>query len=329
MTVDEESQLVSHVGRCRPGSRSSTRPDDPRPMHSGIPTTLEPLGCGLWPQFYASPCQCSEGRENIDPRAALGNLLICEGLYPRPAFPMIVSGRCAHAEEIDMRVLVIEDDEETAEFIAQGLGDEGHMVAIARDGDCGLSQALSGGHDVLVVDRMVPRRDGLTLVTMLRAENINTPILFLSTLSGIDDRVLGLDAGGDDYLVKPFALAELQARVNALGRRAREDRPTRIRVGALELDLIAHAATWAGRNLDLLPREFALLEYFARHADQLVTKSMLLEHVWGFRFDPKTSLVETHLSRLRIKLEQVRAGNLIQTIRGGGYRLHVATASPE
>jgi two-component system OmpR family response regulator len=228
-----------------------------------------------------------------------------------------------------MRVLVIEDDEDTAEFIAQGLGDEGHMVDIARDGDFGLSQALSGDHDVLVVDRMIPCRDGLTLVTMLRAENINTPILFLSTLSGIDDRVLGLDAGGDDYLVKPFALAELQARVNALGRRAREDRPARIRVGALELDLIAHAATWDGRNLDLLPREYALLEYFARHADQLVTKSMLLEHVWGFRFDPKTSLVETHLSRLRIKLEQVRAGNLIQTIRGGGYRLHVATTSPE
>ena len=228
-----------------------------------------------------------------------------------------------------MRVLVIEDDEDTAEFIAQGLGDEGHMVEIARDGDFELSQALSGDHDVLVVDRMIPCRDGLTLVTMLRAENINTPILFLSTLSGIDDRVLGLDAGGDDYLVKPFALAELQARVNALGRRAREDRPTRIRVGALELDLIAHAATWDGRNLDLLPREYALLEYFARHADQLVTKSMLLEHVWGFRFDPKTSLVETHLSRLRIKLEQVRAVNLIQTIRGGGYRLHVATTSPE
>jgi two-component system OmpR family response regulator len=228
-----------------------------------------------------------------------------------------------------MRVLVIEDDEDTAEFIAQGLGDEGHMVEIARDGDFGLFQALSGDHDVLVVDRMIPCRDGLTLVTMLRAEDINTPILFLSTLSGIDDRVLGLDAGGDDYLVKPFALAELQARVNALGRRAREDRPTRIRVGALELDLIAHAATWGGRNLDLLPREYALLEYFARHADQLVTKSMLLEHVWGFRFDPKTSLVETHLSRLRIKLEQVRAGNLIQTIRGGGYRLHVATTSPE
>jgi two-component system OmpR family response regulator len=143
---------------------------------------------------------------------------------------------------------------------------------------------------------------------MLRAENINTPILFLSTLSGIDDRVLGLDAGGDDYLVKPFALAELQARVNALGRRAREDRPTRIRVGALELDLIAHAATWDGRNLDLLPREYALLEYLRASADQLVTRGMLLEHVWGFRFDPKTSLVETHLSRLRIKLEASTGG---------------------
>src|SRR5690242_17517772 len=226
-----------------------------------------------------------------------------------------------------MWVLVIEDDDATAEFISQGLREDGHVVEIAREGDTGFAHALGTNYDVLVVDRMLPHHDGLSIVSTLRARGIDTPVLFLSTLAGIDDRVTGLDAGGDDYLVKPFALAELQARVNALGRRTRED--TRLRVGVLEIDLLAHTATWNRRDLDLNPREYALLAYFARHADQLVTKSMLLEQVWGFRFDPKTSIVETHLSRLRAKLEQVRAGNLIQTIRGGGYRLHVATTSPE
>jgi two-component system, OmpR family, response regulator len=219
-----------------------------------------------------------------------------------------------------MRVLVIEDDEETAKFIAQGLGDDGHVVEIANNGDTGLAQAIGSNYDVLVVDRMLPHQDGLSIVSTMRDRGIGTPVLFLSTLAGIDDRVTGLDAGGDDYLVKPFALAELQARVNALSRRTRED--TRLAVGVLEVDLLAHTATWNRRDLDLNPREYSLLAYFARHADQLVTKSMLLEQVWGFRFDPKTSIVETHLSRLRAKLEQAGACNLIQTVRGGGYRLH-------
>lgn len=220
-----------------------------------------------------------------------------------------------------MRILVIEDDAATAEFVAAGLEGQGHVVEVARDGDAGLARAEAGGHDLLVVDRMLPGRDGLGLVAELRARGGDVPVLFLSTLAGIDDRVTGLDAGGDDYLTKPFALVELLARVNALGRRVREDRPTRLRVGPLEIDLLARAAAWSGCDIELQPRELELLVYLARNAGQLVTKGMLLEHVWGFDFDPRTSVVETHLSRLRGKLERAGAFDLVQTVRGAGYVL--------
>jgi two-component system OmpR family response regulator len=220
-----------------------------------------------------------------------------------------------------MRILLIEDDVATAAHVRDGLEEDGHDIEVAGDGDTGLASALAGRHDVLVVDRMLPGRDGLSLVAELRARGIAVPTLFLSTLAGIDDRVSGLEQGGDDYLVKPFALSELVARVNALGRRARDQRATRQHVGDLELDLLARTASWAGRELELNRREFELLSYLARHAGQLVTRKMLLEQVWGFHFDPRTTVVETHLSRLRGKLERAGIENPIVTVRGAGYTL--------
>jgi len=220
-----------------------------------------------------------------------------------------------------MRILVVEDDAATAEFVAGGLAEQGHEVEVAADGAGGLARALEGGYELLIVDRMLPGGDGLGVVARLRAAGSEVPVLFLSTLAGIDDRVTGLEAGGDDYLVKPFALPELLARVGALGRRARDARPTRLAAGALEIDLIDRTARWDGRDLGLIPRELELLVYLARHAGQPVTKGMLLEHVWGFTFDPRTSVVETHLSRLRAKLERAGAADLVRTVRGVGYLL--------
>jgi two-component system OmpR family response regulator len=221
-----------------------------------------------------------------------------------------------------MKILLIEDDSETAAYLMGGLREHGHVVDRAADGREGLFMATTGPYDVLIVDRMLPGFDGLSLVKVARAANVRTPVLFLTTLAGIDDRVRGLDAGGDDYLVKPFAFSELLARVHALGRRPPlSDSPTLLRVGDLELDLQRRAAARAGRRIDLQPKEFRLLEYLMRHAGQVVTRTMLLEQVWDFHFDPKTSVVETHISRLRSKVDKGFALELIHTARGAGYCL--------
>jgi two-component system, OmpR family, response regulator len=221
-----------------------------------------------------------------------------------------------------MRILTIEDDAQTLALLVSGLEGAGHTVTRARDGHEGLAQASAASHDVLIVDRMLPGRDGLDLVRTLRRSGIHTPVLFLTTMSGIDDRVEGLEAGGDDYLVKPFALAELLARVHALGRRAsRASGTTVLRAADLEMDLIARTVRRAGRAIELQPREFALLEFLMRNADLVVTRRQLLENVWDFHFDPRTNIVETHMSRLRAKLDDV-GGSLIQTVRGAGYVLH-------
>jgi two-component system, OmpR family, response regulator len=218
-----------------------------------------------------------------------------------------------------MRILVIEDDPETAEYVHQGLQDEGHAIEIAADGRAGLFRAAGEEWDLLVVDRMLPGLDGLALVRTLRAGGIQTPVLFLTTMGGIDDRVTGLNAGGDDYLVKPFAFAELAARINALGRRpARQAAATVLRVADLELDQLARTVHRAGRKIALQPREFRLLEYLMQHANQVVTRTMLLEQVWDFHFDPRTNIVESHISRLRSKIDAGSA-SLIHTIRGAGY----------
>jgi len=220
-----------------------------------------------------------------------------------------------------LKILLVEDDRETSDVLAQGLRDEGHGVDVAADGRRGLDLAAAEW-DLLIVDRMLPGLDGLTLVQKMRGRGDRTPVLFLSTMSGVDDRVTGLQAGGDDYLVKPFVFAELVARVNALGRRRfSAERQSRLVVADLELDLIARRVVRAGSEIDLQPREFRLLEYLMRNPGQVVTRSMLLEKVWDFHFDPHTNVVETQISRLRTKVDKGHPVALIQTIRSVGYCL--------
>ena len=227
-----------------------------------------------------------------------------------------------------MKVLVIEDDADTASYVTRGLHEHGHLADHAPDGRDGLLMAGGGGYDVLVVDRMLPGIDGLGLVRTLRGAGVKAPVLFLTALRGVGDRVQGLEAGGDDYLVKPFAFAELLARLNALARRPPlSDVPTTLAVADLELDLLRRTAIRGGERVELQPREFRLLEFLLRHAGRVVTRTMLLEGVWDFHFDPRTNIVETHISRLRGKLS--RGGQdpeLIHTIRGSGYVLRAPGA---
>ncbi|GGF43337.1 DNA-binding response regulator [Aliidongia dinghuensis] len=221
-----------------------------------------------------------------------------------------------------MKILLIEDDAETADHLAEGLVDEGHDVAVAPDGRKGLMRAVDEAWDLMIVDRMLPGLDGLGLVKMLRGGGIETPILFLTTMSGIEDRVQGLNAGGDDYLVKPFAFPELAARVLALGRRPRsQPASTMLRVGDLEMDLLGRQVRRGPHEIGLQPREFRLLEYLMRHAGQTVTRTMLLANVWDYHFDPRTNVVESHISRLRGKVDKGFRDELIHTVRGEGYCL--------
>jgi two-component system OmpR family response regulator len=224
-----------------------------------------------------------------------------------------------------MKVLVVEDDAETSAYVARGLKEQGHSVDVAADGRDGLFLALDQSFDVVVMDRMLPGMDGLSLVKSLRAGGVDTPVIFLTAIGGVGDRVAGLEAGADDYLVKPFSFSELNARVNALGRRP----PFRaeaavLQVGPLELNRLQRSARLGERALDLKPKEFALLEYMMLNAGRVVTRTMLLEHVWDFHFDPKTTIVETHISRIRAKIEAERgegAAPQILTVRGAGYML--------
>ena len=222
-----------------------------------------------------------------------------------------------------MKVLVIEDDEETADYIRRGLVERGHVVDVIGDGRTGLLMASTTPYDVLVVDRMLPGLDGLSVVKTLRGAGADTPILFLTTLGGVDDRVEGLNAGGDDYLVKPFAFSELMARLDALGRRPPlKGEDTVLVAGDLKMDLLGRSVTRAGAAIELQPREFKLLEVLLRNKGRAVTRTMLLEQVWDFHFEPKTSVVETLISRLRTKLDKPFARELIQTVRGVGYTIH-------
>jgi two-component system, OmpR family, response regulator len=224
--------------------------------------------------------------------------------------------------ELPLRILLVEDDAETSAWIAHGLCEQGHLVQRCSHGNDGLHHALTEPLDLLIVDRMLPGLDGLSLIKRLRASGVQTPVLFLTTLDGINDRVEGLNAGGDDYLSKPFAFAELIARVAALGRRPPTcSVRTRIAVANLEIDLLARTVRRGSRQLELQPREFRLLEYLARHADQVVTRTMLLENVWDLYFDPRTNVVESHISRLRSKIDKEHGPPLIHTVRGAGYCL--------
>jgi two-component system, OmpR family, response regulator len=223
-----------------------------------------------------------------------------------------------------LKLLLIEDDEETAQFLATGLRKAGYWVELARDGLTGLSLARTRAHDVAVVDRMLPELDGLSVVKTLRAEGLEIPILFLTALDGIRDRVDGLEAGADDYLVKPFALPELIARVGALSRRTKRvgaEVQTILRAADLELDTLTQTTARAGRSIELQPQEYRILEYLVRNAGKVVTRKMLLENVWQLHFDPKTNIVESHMSRLRTKLDRDFDIPAIRTIRGEGYLL--------
>ena len=221
-----------------------------------------------------------------------------------------------------MHILLIEDDRQAADYLVRGLTETGHVVEHASDGEDGLHLALSGRYDCLIVDRMLPKRDGLAVVRMLRADGRDTPVLVLSALGEVDDRVQGLRAGGDDYLVKPYAFTELLARLDALVRRQRPaEVPHVLRVGDLELDLHLHRVTRAGRPIRLQPRELRLLEYLMRHAGQVVTRTMLLEQVWDLHFDPQTNVIDTQISRLRGKIDRGFERPLLHTLRGIGYKL--------
>ncbi len=221
-----------------------------------------------------------------------------------------------------MRILVAEDDSVIAEFVAQGLREAGFVVDVAATGPDGLRKALDVGYDAAVIDVMLPGLDGLALIEQLRAKKVHTPVLILSARHTVDDRVRGLQAGGDDYLTKPFAFAELLARVQALLRRSGgTPEITRLAVGDLSLDLLSRKVERAGRTLDLRPREFALLEYLMRHPGRVLSKTMILSHVWGYSFDPGTNVVDVLVSRLRDKVDEGFASRLIHTVRGAGYVL--------
>ncbi|MGV8953660.1 MAG: response regulator [Cypionkella sp.] len=222
-----------------------------------------------------------------------------------------------------MRILVVEDDKRTSDYVAKGFAEAGHVIDVLANGRDALAHATREPYDVLVVDRLLPGMDGLSLVRALRASGVTAPVLFLTAVGGIDDRVEGLEAGADDYLVKPFAFSELLARLNALARRPpAQQEKTRLTVLDLELDLIRHSCRRGGDSIDLLPREFALLEYLMRNEGRVVTRTMLLERVWEFHFDPQTSVVETHISRLRAKVDKPFAQPLLHTVRNVGYSMH-------
>jgi two-component system OmpR family response regulator len=221
-----------------------------------------------------------------------------------------------------MRILIIEDDDQTADYMLKGLSEAGHVVDRAGDGRDGLYMASSGEYDAVILDRMLPQLDGLKVLEALRAANIHTPVLILSALGQVDDRVTGLRAGGDDYLTKPFAFSELLARVESMTRRRAANAPeTRLSVGDLTLDRLSRKVTRAGQSIDLQPREFQLLEFLMRHAGQVVTRTMLLEGVWDYHFDPQTNVIDVHMSRLRQKVDKNFDTALIQTVRGAGYML--------
>ena len=224
-----------------------------------------------------------------------------------------------------MKILVVEDDRETSAYLVKGLSESGYTVDRAADGREGLFLASSGGYDVIVLDRMLPGMDGLTMLGALRAAEIRTPALILSALGSVDDRVKGLRAGGDDYLVKPFAFSELLARVETLLRRgAAPAATTRLRVADLELDLLTRSVKRGGKTIELLPREFRLLEYLMRNAGHVVTRTMLLEDVWDYHFDPQTNVIDVHVSRLRQKIDKAFDRPLLHTVRGAGYSLRAA-----
>jgi len=221
-----------------------------------------------------------------------------------------------------MRILIVEDDRDAASWLVKGLTEAGHIADHAADGEDGLNMAREKVHDVIIVDRMLPKLDGLTLIRRLRDEGIQAPVLILSALGDVDEKVKGLRAGGDDYLARPYSFAELLARVEGLARRsASEPQQTRLSVLDLEMNLLARTVTRAGKPILLQPREFKLLEYLMRNAGHVVTRTMLLENVWDYHFDPQTNVIDVHISRLRTKIDKGFPEPMLQTVRGAGYMI--------
>jgi len=226
----------------------------------------------------------------------------------------------AQPDRVTMRLLIIEDDRDAADYLVKAFREVGHVADAAHDGDDGLALALDNPYDVLIVDRMLPKRDGLSVIGELRKKHIETPALILSALGQVDDRVKGLRAGGDDYLPKPYSFSELLARVEVLSRRrGGRNEETELRVGDLYLDRLSHSVRRGTEEIVLQPREFRLLEYLMRHAGQVVTRTMLLENVWDYHFDPQTNVIDVHISRLRSKIDKGFAQPLLHTVRGAGY----------
>lgn len=220
-----------------------------------------------------------------------------------------------------MRLLIIEDDRDAADYLVKAFREVGHVAEAAHDGEDGLARALATPYDVLIVDRMLPKLDGLAVIGTLRAKGIETPALILSALGQVDDRVKGLRAGGDDYLPKPYSFSELLARVEVLARRRGSKEETELRVGNLHLDRLSHSVRRGDDEITLQPREFRLLEYLMQHAGQVVTRTMLLENVWDYHFDPQTNVIDVHISRLRSKIDKGFSQPLLHTIRGTGYMI--------
>src|SRR4051812_21499959 len=228
----------------------------------------------------------------------------------------------AGVQHTPMRLLIIEDDRDAAEYLVKAFREVGHVADWSADGEDGLAMASDGAYDVLVVDRMLPKRDGLSVISALRAQKLETPVLILSALGQVDDRVKGLRAGGDDYLPKPYSFAELLARIEVLARRrGGRGEETSYRVADLELDRLSHSVRRGTTEIDLQPREFRLLEYLMKHAGQVVTRTMLLENVWDYHFDPQTNVIDVHISRLRSKIDKGFAQPLLHTVRGAGYMI--------
>ena len=234
------------------------------------------------------------------------------------------AGRAADAQpdRVTMRLLIIEDDRDAAEYLVKAFREVGHVADSAIDGEDGLAMALDGQYDALIVDRMLPKRDGLSVIGTLREKGVETPALILSALGQVDDRVKGLRAGGDDYLPKPYSFSELLARVEVLSRRrGSRNEETVLRVGNLALDRLSHQVRRGEEEISLQPREFRLLEYLMQHAGQVVTRTMLLENVWDYHFDPQTNVIDVHISRLRSKIDKGFSQPLLHTVRGAGYMI--------
>lgn len=229
--------------------------------------------------------------------------------------------RIVRLKEDKVKILVIEDDQKTASYLKQGLNEQGHVVDLATNGEDGFYFLAQSSYDVLIIDRMLPDTTGTEIISRLRSNQVNTPILMLTAMGSIEDKVTGFKVGADDYLVKPFAFAELSARIYSLARRPQAQQHSTLKIKDLEIDLLKHVVKRAGKVIELQPTEFRLLEFLARRAGQVVTRTMLLEGVWDFHFDPKTSVVETHISRLRTKIDKPFATPLLRTVRGAGYTI--------